>query len=152
MLKKFSSEESEQVERGVDSPRPRRSSLHFMMRQRTQSEYDDYRTAVKQVETRSGSTDESSEGRSRTSSWASSSSSVSRWMGQRSSSIHAVDTDVLESVQIIPDEDQAPSENEVEIDVTIDKPTCFICMGKPTKTKPFINVPCLKQCNLGKFS
>jgi len=73
-------------------------------------------------------------------------------MGRRTSSVHAVDVSVLQSLSL-PDNAATcgePSENESPAmgEVHHEEDVCLICMGKFTRKKPSIPIPCSAQCNL----
>ena len=112
-------------------------------RRRTQSEYVDRRKRKNKPEC------EPARGRARTlSSWTSSAGG-NLWVLKRKSSVHAVDFGVLQSSHL-PDRDDSPDVNVVLNEKTgCEENTCLICMGKATKKKPLVNIPCKNECNLG---
>lgn len=112
-------------------------------RRRTQSEYADRRKRRSKQEC-----EPVTRGRARTvSSWGSSTGNNS-WVHKRKSSVHAVDLGVLQSSHL-PDRDHAPEALCVPKETkNPEEKTCLICMGKATKKKPLVNIPCTKECNL----
>lgn len=112
-------------------------------RRRTQSEYADRRKKKNKPEC-----EPASRGRARTlSSWTSNSGG-NAWALKRKSSVHAVDFGVLQSSHL-PDRDDAPEVSVVPNEkLACEDNTCLICMGKATKRRPLVNIPCKKECNL----
>lgn len=137
----------------VDSvaTKPKRNNSRATIRRRAQSEHADYERAAKHNQELQGSP----RARSRTlSSWTSS-GQVQRWLPTSANkSIHAIDVNVLGSLSV-PDQDEAPGAIEPE-QVTVerclsgesDEASCLICMGKATRKKPLITIPCSEKCNL----
>lgn len=121
------------------------SGRETLDRRRTQSEYADRRKRKGKQEC-----EPASRGRARTlSSWASSGGNTS-WTLKRKSSVHAVDFGVLQSSQL-PDRDHSPEAVFVPGEPKASEEcSCLICMGRATKKKPLVNIPCKNECNLGE--
>lgn len=116
------------------------------VRSRAQSEYTHKRRLSKGQEE-----EVSGRGRARTlSAWTAGASNANWTLGRRSS-VHAVDFGVLNSANL-PDLDTAPEVcidgKDIPIEPKVDEACCLICMGRATKKKPLVNIPCKNQCNL----